>query len=256
MTVRRPSQQDILRNYLRLQAFWLVRMPETPEERRVRLAEAHRLYSKQNKWESRWVERQKSLQSRGYMLRPRYRPEWVPSWQGLDEHPMYFEDSIKIPVSDSCDRKQKRSLSSPIGCSCVSTSLTLRGLVTGSSYTSRESRRGIKNPRLLQCSRLQIYLTTRLTTACLSWTCSRTKTMLQCRTWLCHCYALSMTRHLRLCGTYWILRPSYWRSVRVATVVLAVTFSSGLGVSAQARRCSSVTRLASCYRSQQALTIL
>ena len=29
-----------------------------------------------------WRDHQKWLQERGYMLRPRYRPGWVPSWKG------------------------------------------------------------------------------------------------------------------------------------------------------------------------------
>ena len=29
-----------------------------------------------------WLEHQKWLEECGYMLRPRYRPGWVPSWQG------------------------------------------------------------------------------------------------------------------------------------------------------------------------------
>lgn len=31
-----------------------------------------------------WRERQPFLESRGYMLRPRYRPGWTPSWLGKD----------------------------------------------------------------------------------------------------------------------------------------------------------------------------
>ena len=31
--------------------------------------------------EAWWMEHQKWLEEKGYMLRPRYRPEWVPSWE-------------------------------------------------------------------------------------------------------------------------------------------------------------------------------
>ncbi|KAG6808910.1 hypothetical protein H0H92_002387, partial [Tricholoma furcatifolium] len=46
-----------------------------------------------------WVEHQPYLLSRGYQLRPRYRPEWIPSWK---DHPTpfrtlsKFEDSLTI----------------------------------------------------------------------------------------------------------------------------------------------------------------
>lgn len=56
--------------------------------------------------EVKWAYKQPYLQSKGYMLRPRYRPGWQPSWtlpQNQLISPYYFEDYIKLPVwhSDS-----------------------------------------------------------------------------------------------------------------------------------------------------------
>ncbi|KAH8989697.1 hypothetical protein EDB92DRAFT_836759 [Lactarius akahatsu] len=42
--------------------------------------------------ETWWVERQQALEHAGYMLRPRYRPDWTPSWAGTDKLPLNFED--------------------------------------------------------------------------------------------------------------------------------------------------------------------
>ncbi|KAN0140572.1 Protein kinase-like domain containing protein [Lactarius tabidus] len=42
--------------------------------------------------ETWWVERQQALQQAGYMLRPRYHPDWTPSWAGTDKLPLKFED--------------------------------------------------------------------------------------------------------------------------------------------------------------------
>ena len=48
------------------------------------------------KW---WVERQEALERAGYMLRPRYRPGWQPSWTGSDKFYLEFEDGQGIKVS-------------------------------------------------------------------------------------------------------------------------------------------------------------
>ncbi|QRW15587.1 kinase domain protein [Rhizoctonia solani] len=44
--------------------------------------------------EERWVSFQPYLLSKGYRLRPRYSPEWVPSWKTSGLRPDYCEDSI------------------------------------------------------------------------------------------------------------------------------------------------------------------
>src|SRR5882724_9621840 len=41
-----------------------------------------------------WTDHQKWLQSRGYMLRPRYSPDWVPSWRGTTKFSYSCEDGI------------------------------------------------------------------------------------------------------------------------------------------------------------------
>ncbi|KAF5319785.1 hypothetical protein D9611_012884 [Ephemerocybe angulata] len=47
--------------------------------------------------EERWVQNYHFLLQRGYALRPRYHPDWVPSWQGLDVNALDYppEDSIQ-----------------------------------------------------------------------------------------------------------------------------------------------------------------
>jgi len=46
-----------------------------------------------------WVERQEALEEAGYMLRPRFRPGWQPSWAGSDKPYYDFEDGQAIGVS-------------------------------------------------------------------------------------------------------------------------------------------------------------
>ncbi|KAI0669462.1 kinase-like domain-containing protein [Trametes maxima] len=43
-----------------------------------------------------WKNRYDFLKARGYLLRPRYHPEWKPSWTGTNIAPEFCEDSIKI----------------------------------------------------------------------------------------------------------------------------------------------------------------
>ncbi|KAI0066775.1 kinase-like protein [Artomyces pyxidatus] len=45
-----------------------------------------------------WRNQQRYLESRGYMLRPRLRPGWVPSWKTSGKRPMHSEDSYSLPV--------------------------------------------------------------------------------------------------------------------------------------------------------------
>lgn len=44
--------------------------------------------------EERWVSFQPYLLSKGYRLRPRYQPDWVPSWTNTDLIPSRCEDSV------------------------------------------------------------------------------------------------------------------------------------------------------------------
>ena len=49
--------------------------------------------------EEDWRDRQVFLESKGYILRPRLRPGWIPSWTAVGGKPRNFEDSIHLPVS-------------------------------------------------------------------------------------------------------------------------------------------------------------
>ena len=49
--------------------------------------------------EVQWRERQPTLETRGYALRKRYRPEWTPSWIGTNLKPLFCEDSVILAVS-------------------------------------------------------------------------------------------------------------------------------------------------------------
>ncbi|KAI0325868.1 kinase-like protein [Cubamyces sp. BRFM 1775] len=55
-----------------------------------------------------WMERQPYLQEAGYVLRPRYWPNWRPSWLGTNRHPMYCEDSIMQADYQVLDARQSR----------------------------------------------------------------------------------------------------------------------------------------------------
>lgn len=56
------------------------------------------LYAQLDDYELSWIRRQPWLQSRGYMLRPRYRPGWIPSWKTTGARPINCEDAIQIGV--------------------------------------------------------------------------------------------------------------------------------------------------------------
>ncbi|KDQ64115.1 hypothetical protein JAAARDRAFT_27739 [Jaapia argillacea MUCL 33604] len=56
--------------------------------------------------EEEWRDRQPFLASRGYMLRPRYRPGWIPSWHGTNIHPSYCEDSIEQLLPQILDARR------------------------------------------------------------------------------------------------------------------------------------------------------
>jgi hypothetical protein len=51
--------------------------------------------------EELWVSFQPFLLSKGYRLRPRYHPDWVPSWKGTGVRATYCEDSIDSMVRDA-----------------------------------------------------------------------------------------------------------------------------------------------------------
>ena len=55
-----------------------------------------------NALETWWVERQEALEAVGYMLRPRYRPGWIPSWRGTNKFYLDAEDGPSVWVCVLC----------------------------------------------------------------------------------------------------------------------------------------------------------
>lgn len=49
--------------------------------------------------ELRWRDKQQFLEKHGYILRPRLRPGWVPSWTINGKTPDLQEDFYALPVS-------------------------------------------------------------------------------------------------------------------------------------------------------------
>ena len=69
---------------------------EPLEQIKASLLESH---ARLGKIETRWRDTQSLLEKHGYMLRPRYRPGWVPSWQKNPSlNPERCEDYIMPPV--------------------------------------------------------------------------------------------------------------------------------------------------------------
>ncbi|KAG8683744.1 hypothetical protein FRC11_013132, partial [Ceratobasidium sp. 423] len=59
----------------------------------------HSRHDKRSEAEERWVSFQPYLLSKGYRLRARYQPDWVPSWKGTSIKPLHCEDSLdSIPI--------------------------------------------------------------------------------------------------------------------------------------------------------------
>ncbi len=48
-----------------------------------------------------WRDHYDWLRQRGYTLRPRYKPDWVPSWRGTKKSPHSCEDSQRAVVRPS-----------------------------------------------------------------------------------------------------------------------------------------------------------
>lgn len=67
-------------------------------------------YSTLTEIEQGWQEASEYLKMKGYMLRPRYRKDWQPSWRqpgNEGKHPQEFEDHIALPleVNPNDDRR-------------------------------------------------------------------------------------------------------------------------------------------------------
>ncbi|KAI0676773.1 kinase-like domain-containing protein [Trametes maxima] len=56
------------------------------------------IFARLSNQERYWQEHQEFLESRGYLLRPRYKPGWVPSWTGNPTfNVLRTEDAIRLP---------------------------------------------------------------------------------------------------------------------------------------------------------------
>ncbi|KAI0794650.1 kinase-like domain-containing protein [Fomes fomentarius] len=58
--------------------------------------------------EIEWRDRYIALESRGYLLRRRYHPDWSPSWTGTNLDPTYCEDSVIIHFPHVIDATRVR----------------------------------------------------------------------------------------------------------------------------------------------------
>lgn len=61
------------------------------------------LYGGLREHEYYWRDRQVWLAQRGYMLRPRYMPDWKPSWLGNKKPFIFCEDSKATVVRPACN---------------------------------------------------------------------------------------------------------------------------------------------------------
>ncbi|KAI0634044.1 kinase-like protein [Trametes polyzona] len=57
--------------------------------------------------EAFWRDRYRYLNDSGYLLRPRYSPEWEPSWLGTNLRPSYCEDSVMLQNYQVIDARRK-----------------------------------------------------------------------------------------------------------------------------------------------------
>ena len=68
------------------------------EDPAVILQEISGLLSKLRNSEKKWRDRYEMLEQEGYILRPRLRPGWTPSWLQSGESPLDCEDGEPLPV--------------------------------------------------------------------------------------------------------------------------------------------------------------
>lgn len=78
----------------------------TDEEERVVVERLAHSATQLNDQEKMWRDKQPFLESRGYMLRPRLRPGWIPSWTVTGDvmHAEACEDYQSMPVCTSTER--------------------------------------------------------------------------------------------------------------------------------------------------------
>jgi hypothetical protein len=88
---RVPKPSSLLRRILATMSNLDAPEEEMTTIQRDRKAMAeYRLYSDELYWRDRYV----SFKARGYLLRPRYNPEWVASWKGTNKNWLECEDGL------------------------------------------------------------------------------------------------------------------------------------------------------------------
>ncbi|KAG2068687.1 hypothetical protein BDR04DRAFT_1135922 [Suillus decipiens] len=63
-------------------------------------------HSHLQKYETRWRDLHDFLKNKGYKLRSRYSPDWVPSWTNTNKVPIKCEDGVKSPHSHLLDAQR------------------------------------------------------------------------------------------------------------------------------------------------------
>ncbi|EPT04679.1 hypothetical protein FOMPIDRAFT_1113111 [Fomitopsis schrenkii] len=77
--------------------------PVSPDDTRGLIAEDNERYGKLDNHEIFWRNRQQWLQEQGYVLRPRYRTDWKPSWLGTDKSYWDCEDGQSFALGTVLD---------------------------------------------------------------------------------------------------------------------------------------------------------
>ena len=103
--VYRLWQVGVFTHAIVLLSFYHPLPPPTPPNLSSRMASSRPTRSQGGPYQSlsaleiTWRDRQQFLQSKGYMLRPRLRPGWTPSWLQTGTYWRRAEDSVELPVS-------------------------------------------------------------------------------------------------------------------------------------------------------------
>ena len=83
-------------------------------EREAIIQEISDLLSVLRNNEKRWRDRHEMLDKEGYVLRPRLRPGWTPSWLESGKNPLECEDGEPLPV-DVLPNHYNRRIDNVIG---------------------------------------------------------------------------------------------------------------------------------------------
>ncbi|KAG2083989.1 hypothetical protein BD769DRAFT_601653 [Suillus cothurnatus] len=63
------------------------------------MASTSAAHSHLQRYETRWRDLHDFLKEKGYKLRSRYSPDWVPSWTNTNKAPIKCEDGVRSPVA-------------------------------------------------------------------------------------------------------------------------------------------------------------